>query len=432
MTPVLELPLTRLATTLAPLRGPRPDSARALAPLPLRVVAPGDGTYEVLDGFKRLAAWTRAGHPQVPVVVEDAPGVVGKARLLEANAPRRTLSPMDEARVVRALADEDQLSPAQMAKLLGRGRGWVDRRLTLGRRLAPAVAAHVDAGRLSATTAYAVAACPRGEQPRLADALTRHGVRTREAEAFLTAWRVAADAATREALLRDPRGAVPAPRAPVVSPLGGTARELQAHFDQTERALADLLSVDLTGLADPDRRVLEACQRRLTAQVVRLARTVQQEEEPAHADARGTRGTPPAPARAHPDPSNGPPARSGRQDDPPSAGPAAPGPATRQARALSRAGQGAVRGGPALAADPARTARAGVYRRRDDPEGLPPHAGPPPPAAPGVPSLRDGPGPRGPVGLEPLPRDDRGPGDGRPRLLHGLVLLAAALRGLLS
>jgi hypothetical protein len=31
--------------------------------------------------------------------------VVAKARLLEANAPRRTLSPMDEAQVVRSLAD---------------------------------------------------------------------------------------------------------------------------------------------------------------------------------------------------------------------------------------------------------------------------------------------------------------------------------------
>lgn len=274
MTRVLDLPIERLAITLAPLRGPRTDPASPLAPLPLRVAATGDGTYEVLDGFKRLASWTRDGHTHVPVVVEDAPGVVRKARLLEANAPRRTLSAMDEARVVRSLADDDQLTPAQIATLLGRGRGWVDRRLTLGRRLASSLAAHVDDGRLSATTAHALAAFPRAEQPRLADAITRHGLRTREAEAFLGAWRVAADAATREALLRDPRGAVPAPRDSAVSPLGPTARELQARFDQTERALAELLPLDFAGFTDSDRRVLEACQRRLAAQVVQLARTV--------------------------------------------------------------------------------------------------------------------------------------------------------------
>ena len=322
MTCVLDLPVEHLATTLAPLRGPRTDAASPLAPLPLRVAATGDGTYEVLDGFKRLAQWTGAGHTHVPVVVEDAPGVVRKARLLEANTPRRTVSPMDEARVVRSLADDDQLTPTQIGTLLDRGRGWVDRRLTLGRRLVPAVAAHVDDGRLSATLAHALAAFPRGDQPRLADAIIRHGLRTREAEAFLAAWRVATDAVTRGALLRDPRGAVPAPRDPAVSPLGPTARELQVRFDQTERALAELLPLDLTGFADPDRRVLEACQRRLAAQVVRLARTVQ--EETAHADPRGTRRTPAASARAHPDSRDRSPARPGRQDDPPRTGPARP------------------------------------------------------------------------------------------------------------
>jgi integrase len=206
---VLELPIARLATSLAPLRGPRTDAGSLLAPLPLRVAATGDGTYEVLDGFKRLAHWTHDGHTHVPVVVEDAAGVVRKARLLEANAPRRTLSPLDEARVVRSLTDDDQLTPTQIAKLLGRGRGWVDRRLNARPSARPAVAAQVDAGRLSATTAQTLATFPRGEQPRLADVLLRHGLRTREEDAFLAAWRVADDAATREALLRDPRRAVP-------------------------------------------------------------------------------------------------------------------------------------------------------------------------------------------------------------------------------
>jgi SAM-dependent methyltransferase len=90
---VLDVPLDRLATTLAPLRGPRTDRGTSLAPLPLRVAPVGDGTYEVLDGFKRLACWRREGHTHVPVVVEDAgAGVVCKARMLEANTPRRTAS----------------------------------------------------------------------------------------------------------------------------------------------------------------------------------------------------------------------------------------------------------------------------------------------------------------------------------------------------
>ena len=113
MSLVLDVPVARLATTLAPLRGPRTDRGAALAPLPLRVAPVGDGTYEVLDGFKRLARWRGEGCTHVPVVVEEAARarVIGKARLLAANSPRRTVSPMDEARVVRSLADDDQLSP---------------------------------------------------------------------------------------------------------------------------------------------------------------------------------------------------------------------------------------------------------------------------------------------------------------------------------
>ena len=173
MSVVLDLPIERLATSLAPLRGPRTERGSPLAPLPLRVAATDVGTYEILDGFKRLAQWTRDGHTHVPVVVEDAAGVVRKARVLEANAPRRTLSAMDEARVVCSLADDDHLPPTQIAKLLGHCRGWVDRRLMLGHRLASVLAVHVDDGRLSATTAHTLASFPRTEQPRLADAMQR-------------------------------------------------------------------------------------------------------------------------------------------------------------------------------------------------------------------------------------------------------------------
>ena len=70
MSPVLDVPVDRLATALAPLRGPRTDPGTALAPLPVRVAPVGDGTYQVLDGFKRLARWRREGYTHVPVVVE--------------------------------------------------------------------------------------------------------------------------------------------------------------------------------------------------------------------------------------------------------------------------------------------------------------------------------------------------------------------------
>ena len=51
---------------------PPPRSADQPTSLPIRVAACDDGTYEVLDGFKRLRSWRANGYEQVPVVVERA------------------------------------------------------------------------------------------------------------------------------------------------------------------------------------------------------------------------------------------------------------------------------------------------------------------------------------------------------------------------
>jgi hypothetical protein len=96
MSLVLEVPLDRLRMSLAPLRGERTDRQGDLSPLPLRVSAADDGAFEILDGFKRLARWRAEGMEEVPVVLEPVAGVARKARLLEANSPRKTSSPMDE------------------------------------------------------------------------------------------------------------------------------------------------------------------------------------------------------------------------------------------------------------------------------------------------------------------------------------------------
>jgi hypothetical protein len=174
----------------------------------------------------------------------------------------------------------------------------------LGRRFSAELAPHLDDGRLSVTVAHGIASCPRGEQKRVADAIVRHGLRSREAEAFLSAWRVAPDAVTREALVRDPRGATPSPGAPSVSPLGPPAGALQARFAHTERALDELtLALDLSGFTESEQRVLSACQRRLAAHIRQLAHPsppdTPQETTP-HADPRGTERDPTTRPGAHP------------------------------------------------------------------------------------------------------------------------------------
>ncbi len=106
------------------------------AELPVRVAQTEDGHYEVLDGFKRLSRWRAQGHSHVPVMLEiSASRIDHKRTMLAANAPPRSLTALDEARVVASLVDEDELSARAVALLCGRKTDWVERRLLLARHL---------------------------------------------------------------------------------------------------------------------------------------------------------------------------------------------------------------------------------------------------------------------------------------------------------
>src|SRR5690348_6357576 len=102
---VHHVPLASLRRSYARLRpGALPPRGRAGAELPVRVAPTSDGGYEILDGFKRVERWRAQGHALVPVVIEPgASSTEHKRLLLCSNAPPRTLTAMDEARVVCSL-----------------------------------------------------------------------------------------------------------------------------------------------------------------------------------------------------------------------------------------------------------------------------------------------------------------------------------------
>ena len=132
------VPVERLGTSLKALRAGKkatPERPIRLNELPLRVVETADGGYEVIDGFKRLERWRASGLLCVPVVLETTvSGLDQKVALLEANRPPRTLTPMDEARVVHAMRHDDGLGPKGIAHVLGRKPSWVTVRLMLADR----------------------------------------------------------------------------------------------------------------------------------------------------------------------------------------------------------------------------------------------------------------------------------------------------------
>jgi len=303
----------QLRTSLQALRGSGPPGPAAgttgLAPLPLRVGPTADGAYEVLDGFKRLARWRQLGLQRVPVLVEPARSAVEQqAALLAANRPPRTLTPMDEARVVWALRHEEHLGPATIAKACGRKRRWVMQRLTLAEQLAPALQARLDAGRLGVTLAHALCAWSAADQAALVDASDEHRLTGAEALALLGAYRVAESPAERRALLAAPVPVVrPARRS--ASPLGALATRLEARLDQVREALEALTDFQLPdeGLSPAEHRRLEAGHRAVLLQLFHTAQRLAQEQlgltprEEDHDDDCAPESPSPAPAAA-PDP----------------------------------------------------------------------------------------------------------------------------------
>ena len=79
------------------------------------------GTLEIIDGFKRFAAWQSDGREKIPVIIESPGSSAEQKRLLlSANSPARTLTPLDEGLVICSLFEDDQMKPSAVAKLLAR------------------------------------------------------------------------------------------------------------------------------------------------------------------------------------------------------------------------------------------------------------------------------------------------------------------------
>jgi ParB-like chromosome segregation protein Spo0J len=197
--------LTSLRTSDARLRpGMLPSRPAAGVDLPARVVPSPEGGYEIIDGFKRIDRWQRLDHSLVPVVVETpASPIEHKRLLLVANAPPRTITALDEARVVSSLAKDDGLSPKAIAKLLGHTPDWVERRLKLDSRLGPVAQQKLSSGDIGSSLACALTALGTTDQEAILAAAEEHQLSTRECTRLVAAYR-AADDTDRRGLLADP------------------------------------------------------------------------------------------------------------------------------------------------------------------------------------------------------------------------------------
>jgi ParB family transcriptional regulator, chromosome partitioning protein len=248
------------------------------------VVCVHDGTPEVVDGFKRLAAarllLPRLATLSVRLLAVDARGA--KAAIYALNRVGRHTHELEEAWIVHALVREDGLSQVEAAALLGRHKSWVCRRLALLERLAPEAKEDLRLGLLSASVARQVVRLPAGNQAEVVQVARRDELNAAEVRGVVDLLLGSTSRDQEAYVLAKPREALaqahgPTPRAwdPRLSAAGNrVGRRLAELLDGLERLEHWLLHRGRAELTPNDRRLLTPSFTRLVRDTVVVAELV--------------------------------------------------------------------------------------------------------------------------------------------------------------
>jgi ParB-like chromosome segregation protein Spo0J len=173
------------------------------------VVCLREGHYELIDGFKRLAAArTISGMDRVSIrlILVDERGA--KAAIYGLNRAGGRTRELEEAWIVHALVREDGLTQVEVAELLGRHKSWVCRRLALIERLGPEAKDELRVGLLCPTAARQIVRLPEGNQAEVLGVIRREGLSTTELAAMVDLLLQCPGRRQEEFILQNPREAL--------------------------------------------------------------------------------------------------------------------------------------------------------------------------------------------------------------------------------
>jgi ParB-like chromosome segregation protein Spo0J len=193
-----------------------PDAERAMArslerygqisPL---VVCLRMGHYELIDGFKRLAAarmLSAMSRLSIRIILVDERSA--KAAIYGLNRAGGRTRELEEAWIVHALVREDGLTQVEVAELLGRHKSWVCRRLALIERLGPEAKDELRVGLLCPTAARQIVRLPEGNQGEVLQVIRREALSTVELTAMVDLLLECPGRRQQEFILQNPREAL--------------------------------------------------------------------------------------------------------------------------------------------------------------------------------------------------------------------------------
>ena len=173
------------------------------------VVCQREETWELIDGFKRLAAArTLAAMTTLAARLVSADERQAKAAIYGLNRVGRRTDELEEAWIVQALVREDGLSQTEAAELLGRHKSWVCRRLALLEKLVEEARQDLRLGLVSPTTARQLVQLPAGNQLELLATARREALTGAEVRGLVDLLRGAPDRTREEFILSQPHEAL--------------------------------------------------------------------------------------------------------------------------------------------------------------------------------------------------------------------------------
>ena len=265
------LTLAQLGERYRRYRLPDPDAEAAMAgsfqrygQLTPVVVCLREETYEVLDGFKRLAAARTLGLKTLSTRLLEADERAAKAAIHGLNQTGRRPQEWEEAWIVHALVREDGMTQVEVAEILGRHKSWVCRRLALVEKLTNEAREDLRLGLLSTTAARSLVRLPAGNQVDVLATLHRDELTAAELEGVVDLLLTARSQSQEEYILAQPRPALQQARQqegwawdPRLSQAGNrVARRLASVLDGLGRMEVWLQSQGRAGLTPCDRLVL--------------------------------------------------------------------------------------------------------------------------------------------------------------------------------
>lgn len=162
------------------------DSITAQGVVQPIVVRPLDdgGKFEIIAGERRWRASQMAGLHEIPAVVRKMDDQTAMCLALIENIQREDLNPLEQARALRRLMAEFDMTHETLADAVGRSRSTISNLIRL-LELEEAVKVMVEEGKLEMGHARALLSLPDDQQVEVAHRIIKQGLSVRVTEALV-------------------------------------------------------------------------------------------------------------------------------------------------------------------------------------------------------------------------------------------------------